>query len=172
MNITLNHLEVLCRQFKFLRGHNFEGKQLKPGLLRYEGENYSLTDFWASHFSKGSNKVINIEGKLYLLPYNPYEALYFFPVDVFIDLVELHKERKNYDLFAPRIIWEGKLIREFHAGYWFKDFTAKVVPLEGLENFLVHHMPENYINNEEIQLWTLNQLRDNIAVMKKKEGFL
>ena len=55
--------------------------------------------------------------------------------------------------------------------------VAKLVvdaSIERKQNVGLHYNQdlENYINNEEIQLWTLNKLRDNIAVMKKKEGFL
>jgi hypothetical protein len=41
MNITLGHLENLCKEFKLLEGLTYKNRLIKPGLIRYEGENES-----------------------------------------------------------------------------------------------------------------------------------
>ena len=110
---------------------------IKPGLIRYEGENETLNDYFLNDGRK--HRLIQLSGKQYLIPKSPYEALYFLPTKFFSELRRKHAVQKNYDFFAPKIIWEGRLIREMHAGLWFREFTEKVVPVENIRKFLIHH---------------------------------
>lgn len=186
MNITFSHLDNLCKEFKFLDQQRRSGKTLRPGLLRYEGNNNSLTDLLQSSFmgnqirscrkaadrAQGMNRVpcfIQFAERRYFVPPNPFEALYFLPVPAFLKLVHLHNTYKKYDFYIERVVTEGKLIGEFHSGLWFHNYVIKVVPIENLENFLVKHMPENYVG--KLPLLTLAQLRIRLENLEKK-GYL
>jgi hypothetical protein len=102
--------------------------------------------------------------RTYVTPHNPYAATWFVPRDRLRAYVaaanatmrgwraEYDSDRENHPL---AYLWEDfyqtkvpygigwstfpDLKREWHAGYWFRDFTEGVVPRATFGRFLVHH---------------------------------
>ena len=94
------------------------------------------------------DRIIQVGHRKYVVPSNPYEALYFLPATHFKRFLAEHLARYGYGYAQDLSFTEGGgLIREHHAGFWMKNLVTKIVPIEHFEEFMVHHMSNNYVNN-------------------------
>lgn len=89
-------------------------------------------------------KKIIIGSREYLVPMNPYEAMYFLPSGIMRKMCTEHLCQINYDIYATDL--SISMIREYRADLWMDRVAEKVIPLEEFESFLVQHMGKKYWN--------------------------
>eukprot|EP00227_Mantoniella_beaufortii_P013986 CAMPEP_0197589856 /NCGR_PEP_ID=MMETSP1326-20131121/10654_1 /TAXON_ID=1155430 /ORGANISM="Genus nov. species nov., Strain RCC2288" /LENGTH=303 /DNA_ID=CAMNT_0043154837 /DNA_START=347 /DNA_END=1258 /DNA_ORIENTATION=- len=154
MEVTLEHLEALCREFKYVTKLNEERNIVsrknatlffRPGLVRFEhmpSGTRVLPDY-PFCCNAQINRVIELGGRRFVVPKNPYEGLYFLPAYLFRVLLRKHSVSATAFGFYDKKI-QRKLIREYHAGLWMESFTTKIVPLDNYETHLVHHLGDKY----------------------------
>ena len=145
--ITSQNLEYLCLEFKHL--DTTENSGFRPGLLRYEVKRVdSGTDVNVLKVLTDNSlccppqidAVIELEGRSYIVPRNPYEASYF--------LTSKQLKMLSAETQYTSVLTSAKgLIREHHAGLWLSGLVTKVVPLDSFEKSLVLHISGNYVNN-------------------------
>jgi len=166
--VTARNLEYLCLEFKRLDENDISG--FRPGLLRYEVKNLVsgkdvnvLTDN-SLCCPPQIDAVVELKGKSYMIPRNPYEASYF--------LTSEHlKKLSDKVSYTSELTSAQGLIREHHAGLWLSGGVTKIVPLENFEDSLVLHITGNYVNNSlpsaDYYLEAVNEYSGEPITLKK-----
>ena len=111
---------------------------------RFEIRNNSR--FLIDHFTPPEiSAVTRIKDISYIIPHNPYAAMYFMPrVKLHFAMCKYAIERKvRWGVDANAI--KAEAWREDNAGLWFINIFAAAIPLNDFENFLVHHRSSKYV---------------------------
>ena len=149
INVTVQNLEYLCEEFNFLNRAGVT--DYRPGLLRYENFNPTnrvLTDN-SLCCPPQIDAVVDILGRKYIQPTNPYEALYFLPSGDFRRILQRQFSKEGTTYTSSMQTAQG-LVREHHAGLWMTGLVTKIVSVPRFEDALVHHSSDNYVGAIEL----------------------
>eukprot|EP00668_Euglena_longa_P035489 GGOE01045587.1.p1 GENE.GGOE01045587.1~~GGOE01045587.1.p1 ORF type:complete len:367 (+),score=77.47 GGOE01045587.1:109-1209(+) len=141
-----SHLQALCSDADVLQGTDYF-----PGFLRYEtlskqdpaqlfkdSSRIFLSDYYY-HATPRITKVFRIAGREFVQPQRPYQAMVVLPVGHYV----LLKMGRN-TIF--QFLTGASTIREYYTTFWVHNqYLVKVVPLDSLQQYLIHHMSNKYL---------------------------
>lgn len=164
INVTSSNMEALCREHRHL---NATGRDdLHPMLVRYE----DLVDKRGKYHRVvvdenycNPPQVKRVEwhgGQRYVVPRNPYAAMFFLPAERYRSYVSklergiamLRLEDPAHEPWIDSywtknvpygVDWyPGGLVREWYSSFWFQGFTTAVIPMDTFGEMMVHHMDD------------------------------
>eukprot|EP00668_Euglena_longa_P005596 GGOE01006611.1.p1 GENE.GGOE01006611.1~~GGOE01006611.1.p1 ORF type:complete len:378 (+),score=81.80 GGOE01006611.1:83-1216(+) len=169
MALRLHHLQALCAEVDFLRGTKYF-----PGFLRYEtviehDAGHPPQDpssiFLSDHFYRSTPRirsVFRLAGREFVLPQRAYQAMVVLPAaHLYQALLRMGRNVTFHFLNG------SSTVREYYTTFWVHNqYLVKVVPLDKLRRFLIHHMSNKYMLAAKEVL--AKEGITSPAVMKKK----
>eukprot|EP00668_Euglena_longa_P018981 GGOE01023655.1.p1 GENE.GGOE01023655.1~~GGOE01023655.1.p1 ORF type:complete len:376 (-),score=64.11 GGOE01023655.1:90-1217(-) len=167
--LRIQHLQALCAEVDFLRGTKYF-----PGFLRYEtviahDAGHPPQDpssvFLSDHFYRFTPRirsVFRLAGRDFVQPQRAYQAVVVLPAAHFYRVL-LHMGHN----VMFRFLNGSSTFREYYTTFWVHNqYLVKVVPLDKLRRFLIHHMSnKNLLGAKEM---LAKEGMTSPAVMKKK----
>ena len=164
INVTASNMEALCREHRHL---NATGRDdLHPMLVRYEDlvdkrGKYRRVVVDENYCNPPQVKRVEWHGgQRYVVPRNPYAAMFFLPAERYRSYVSklergiamLRLEDPAHEPWIDSywtknvpygVDWyPGGLVREWYSSFWFQGFTTAVIPMDTFGEMMVHHMDD------------------------------
>ena len=166
LNVTAEALDALCAWQTPLAGTN-----LMVGLLRWEARKddhmpRKLLNDHALCCPPHLGGVVNVEGHRFMVPSNPHYAAWFLPASRLRCVLERHASYSNETGADWSVPPSGRTQSlEYYEGLWLMPWLIRVVPLDGYEGLLAHHLSDKYARTTAIRMVGADALR------KAAEGF-
>ena len=174
LQLTASQLQSLCAESQWLARAQWSraeraGPGLMAGLMRYETVRGEATRYLSDIMRccpPHVEKVVTVQGRLYVAPRNGYAAHWLLPAARLAKLMRISQllgdstwqppartgraaiaksQSRRRGAFAGGSL---SLSREWYAGRWLASVgVVRVVPLQGFERHLVHHATDAIIRD-------------------------